>query len=1060
MQQVSAICVFAAALALTPVSFCFEDPNGFSEVPQLKGLKYRSIGPAWGGRVARAAGVPGDPSTYYAATAGGGVWKSTDGGITWKPVFDAQPVSSLGSLAIAASDPNVIYVGSGEANIRGNAAAGNGIYKTVDAGKNWTRVWKQEGQIGTLVVHPTNPDVAFAAVLGHAFGPNAERGVYRTTDGGKTWQQVLKKDENTGASDIALDPSNPKILFAGLWQARRYPWDMQSGGLGSGLYTSRDGGDTWTQIKDKGLPEGIWGKIGVAVAPSDPRRVYALIEAAEGGLFRSDDGGEKWTRVSKDRAIRQRAWYYSTLTVNPANPNEVWFPQVPMLRTIDGGKTLQYMPSSGRFAHGDHHDVWFDPKNPKRMIDANDGGVEVSTDGGETWFQPALPIAQFYHVSADNRVPYHVAGAMQDIGTAQGPSDSLSAAGINNTDWHGVGGGEAGHVVSDPADPNIVYAGEYGGIISFYDHRTGAARNVGAYPENPSGHGAEDLKYRFQWTAPIAGSPHDPKVIYHGGNVLFRTNDGGQTWQAISGDLTRNDKSKQKWAGGPITGDNTGVEVYCTIFAVAESPREKALIWAGSDDGLVHVTRDAGKTWKNVTTAMPGMPAWGTVSIIEPSHFDAGTAYVVVDNHRLDDSHPYLYKTTDYGASWTRLDATLPQDVYLHSVREDPTAKGLLYLGTERGVAYSNDEGKSWRSLRLNMPTVAVSDLIVKDDALVLATMGRSLWILDHLGPVRGMTPEVSAAPVYLFPAPATIAWNRAGRVRDRFSGDNPSNGAELHYLLKEPSKGEIKIEILDTSGAVIRTLSSTPETPAGLSDNIEAQIEAAKKAALKNEAGINVGVWDLRYKGAELIRNAKVDSGDPDKGPRVLPGTYTARLSVDGKTYTTPIKVAADPRDKATDAACQEQLKLALDARDAVSRITHMVNQLRSVKTQLAARNELLKDNPKAADLIKQSAALIEKVNHLEAELHNPSAEVVYDILAFQGGARLYSRIAYLYDGLLDGWGAPTQGMREVYADQKTELKKLDSTFKSLMDGDLNSANLIARKLDLPFIIVPDWSK
>ncbi|HEX6976716.1 MAG TPA: hypothetical protein VF147_20050, partial [Vicinamibacterales bacterium] len=564
---------------------------------EFKALKYRSIGPAAGGRVSRVTGIPGDPTTYYAATASGGVWKSTDAGATWSPIFDDQPISSIGSIAVSPSNPNVVYVGSGEANIRGNVAAGNGIYKSVDAGKTWTHVWKQEGQIGTMVVHPSNPDIAFAAVLGHAFGPNSERGVYRTLDGGKSWEQVLKKDADAGASDIAMDPSNPAILFAGFWQARRLPWDLVSGGPSSGLYVSRDGGNTWKQLTGNGLPEPNWGKVGVAVAPSDGRRVYALIEAEKGGLFRSDDGGENWELVNPSRALRQRAWYYSTITVNPVNADDLWFPQVPMLRSIDGGKTLKYIKG---IHHGDHHDIWIDPKDPKRMISANDGGVDITTNGGETWFAPPLPISQFYHVSTDTRTPYHVAGAMQDLGTAQGPSASLRGT-ISLGDWRPVGGGEAGHVVSDASDPNIVYAGEYLGIITRYDERTGESRNVSAWPENPSGHGSEDMKYRFQWTAPIAPSPHDPKVIYHGAQVIFRTVNGGQSWDVISPDLTRNDKAKQKWAGGPITGDNTGAEYYCTIFAIAESPLEKGLLWVGSDDGLVHVSRDAGRTWANVT---------------------------------------------------------------------------------------------------------------------------------------------------------------------------------------------------------------------------------------------------------------------------------------------------------------------------------------------------------------------------------------------------------------------------------------------------------------------------
>jgi photosystem II stability/assembly factor-like uncharacterized protein len=731
LRPLALIVSISGLIALSIFQDSSAQSNALKETAELKNLKYRLLGPAWGGRVSRAVGVPGEP-VFYMATASGGVWKSNDNGITWASIWDDQPISSIGSIAVAASDSNVIYVGSGEANIRGNVAAGNGIYKSTDAGKTWKHVWKQEGQIGMMAVHPSNADVAFAAVLGHAFGPNAERGVYRTKDGGKTWEQVLKKNENTGASDVAIDPSNPNIVFAGLWEARRYPWDLKSGGPGSGLYISRDGGDTWTQLdgkeKGKGLPEGIWGKVGLAIAPSDGNRVYALIEAEKGGLFRSDNGGETWSLATPSRLIRQRAWYYSTITVHPANPNEVWFPNVPMVKTIDGGKTLELVRG---IHHGDHHDAWFDPKNPKRTITANDGGVDISSDGGKTWYAPALPIAQFYHVSADNRVPFSVAGSMQDIGTTQGPSNSLRGGGIRNTDWHGVGGGEAGWVVSDWADPNIVYAGEYGGIFTRYDHRTRQARNVTVFPDDPSGHGAADFKYRFQWTAPIHVSPHDAKVIYHGGNVLFKTTDGGQTWTTISPDLSRNDRTKQQWAGGPITGDNTGVEVYCTIFCVAESPVQKDLVWAGTDDGLVHITRDGGKTWKNLTSALPGIPEWATVSMIEASRHDAGTAYIVVDNHRLDDMKPYLYKTSDFGATWTRLDSSLPRDVYLHAIREDAKDRNLLYLGTERGVNYSMDGGKTWQPLKLNLPTVAVHDLAVKENTLVVGTHGRSIWAYD-----------------------------------------------------------------------------------------------------------------------------------------------------------------------------------------------------------------------------------------------------------------------------------------------------------------------------------------
>jgi photosystem II stability/assembly factor-like uncharacterized protein len=1021
---------------------------------EFKGLKYRLIGPAAGGRVSRAAGVPGDPTTYWAATASGGVWKSTDGGFTWNSVFDSQPISSTGSLAIAPSDPNIVYVGSGEANIRGNVAAGNGIYKTTDAGKTWTHVWKQEGQIGTMVVHPTNPDIAFAAVLGKAFGPNPERGVYRTRDGGKTWQQVLKKDENTGASDIAMDPSNPSILFAGLWQARRTPWDLTSGGPGSGLYVSRDGGDTWKQLKESGLPDGIWGKVGVAVAPSNGNRVYALIEAEHGGLFRSNNGGESWELASGDRAIRQRAWYYTTLTVNPANQEEVWFPQVPMLRTIDGGKTLQYMDG---FHHGDHHDLWIDPKNPRRLIAANDGGIDISLNAGQTWFSPPIPISQFYHVSVDTSLPYRVAGAIQDWGTAQGPS--LNTRGrIALADWYGVGGGEAGYVVSDWSDPNIIYAGEYLGIITRYDQRTGEARNVSAWPDNPSGWGGEAMKYRFQWTAPIHVSPHDPKVVYHGAQVIFRTTNGGQSWEPISPDLTRNDKSKQKWSGGPITGDNTGVETWGTVFAIAESPKQKGLIWAGSDDGRVHVTRDAGQTWTDVTGGMPGAPKLGTISVIEPSPFDAATAYVVIDNHRLDDNHPYLYKTSDYGKSWKPLHSKLPADVYLHSVREDPARRGQLYLGTERGVMFSTDEGATWRSLQLNLPTVAVHDLVVKNDDLVVGTHGRSVYVLDDLTPIREMTPAILDAGVHLFAVPDATRWRLGeGHWGSRYGAfANPPLGASIYYYLQEKTKDEVKIEILDSSNRLVKTLSSVPR-PSDKSDD-EDDTEDLKKAALPVDAGVQRAVWDLTWEGAKKIVGAKIDTGDPAEGPRAVPGKYTVRLTTAGKTLTQPLTIVPDPREKASQADLEAQLAFALRVRDAITKLTGVVDALRSVKDQLAARKKALeprKSESGVAELLKSGDALAEKIDALEAKLHNPKAQVTYDILAERGGARLYSRLSPLLMWTASGGdGTPTEGMKQVLTQLEQEFAPLERESQTLLSKDLADVNARAKALGLEYVI------
>jgi photosystem II stability/assembly factor-like uncharacterized protein len=1072
---------FVVLLVALPTAQADGEPKGGP--PEFKHLKYRPIGPAVGGRVSRAAGVPGDPLTYYAATASGGVWKSSDGGARWKPIFDEQPTASIGSLAIAPSDPNVIYVGSGEANIRGNVAPGNGIYKSTDAGKTWKHVWNQVGQIGTMVVHPTNPDIAFAAVLGHAFGPNPERGVYRTTDGGKTWQRVLFKDVDTGASDVCLDPSNPRIVFAGLWQTRRRPWELTSGGPGSGLYMSHDGGDSWKQLVNresaddgpgKGLPEGIWGKTGVAIAPSDGRRVYALIEAEKGGLYRSDDGGETWSLASGARILRQRSWYYSTLTIDPRNPDVVWCPQVPMLRSIDGGKTFQRVKG---LHHGDNHDIWIDPRNPRRLIGSNDGGVNISVDGGESWFAPLLPIAQFYHVAVDNDLPYHVSGAMQDLGTAWGPSNSLTGGGISTGDWHDIGGGEAGHTAHDPSDSNIIYAGEYGGYISRFDRRTGQARNISIYPYNPSGHGGEDLRYRFQWTAPILVSPHDPKVIYHAANVLFKTSDGGNHWAAISPDLTRNDKSKQKWSGGPITGDNTGVEIYDTIFAVAESLKQKDVIWAGSDDGWVHVTRDGGKTWNRVSDGMPSLPAWATVSCIEPSPFDPATAYVTVDAHRLDDQRPYLYKTSDFGQTWKSLAATLPQDDYLHAVREDPARQGMLYLGTEHGVTYSVDDGVTWRQLKLNLPTVAVHDLRVKNNDLVLGTHGRSVWIFDDLTPLRAMAPQIAAAEVFLFPVQPSVAFHYRPPFFGRPAGQNPPSGAVLAYFLKKKPTTDIKMEIVDSQGKLVTTLEGKAKkkpTPADLQlkeiegpgakseeegdDDPDAPEERTKKTKLTLEEGVNRVAWDLRYKGADKIKGAKMDQGDPEVGPLALPGKYTARLTVNGKTLTTNFDVLPDPRQRSLDMSpLAEQLTFALQVRDDLDQLTRVVQQIRSVRKQLQAQNQLLKEDKKAEPLLKPSRDLIARLNALEAKLHNPKAEVTYDILAMKGGAQLYSQYGMLFEFLKDGDGPPTQGMREVYAENARQLKELVAEWQSLRSGDLTRLNELAKNLAIPTVIVTE---
>jgi len=1042
-----------------------EDQGG---PPVFRELKYRTIGPAAGGRTCRSCGVPGNPLVYYTATASGGIWKTTDGGLNWKPIFDNQAVSSVGAIAVAPSEPNTVYAGTGEANIRGNVAPGDGIYKSVDGGKTWKHVWKQEGQIGQVIIHPTNPDIAFAAVLGKAFGPNPQRGVYRTTDGGKTWQQVLARDADTGASDICFDPGNPKILFAGLWQARRRPWEFTSGGPGSGLYVSRDGGDTWKRLGGagvpkeqlKGLPEGIYGRVGVAVAPSDGRRVYALIEAEKGGLYRSDDGGDSWRLVNGARYLLQRVWYFGTVHVDLRNPDVVWCPNVPLLRSIDGGQTFKRVKGPH---HGDHHDLWIDPHDPKRMIDSNDGGVDISTNGGETWASPMLPICQFYHIRCDNRVPYRVMGNMQDLGTASGPSNSLSSEGISLCEWHSVGGGETGVAVPDPSDPNIVYAGEYGGYISRYDHRTRQARNVSVLPTNTSGHGAADLRYRLNWTAPILISPHDPKTIYHGGNVLFRTTDGGQTWQAVSPDLTRNDRDKQKWSGGPLTGDNTGAEYYCTLFALAESPRVPGLLWAGSDDGRVHVSRDGGKSWTDVTKNIPGLPEWGTVSGIEASHFDDGTAYVVVDAHLIDDPRPYLWKTADYGKTWTRLSAKLPADEYLHVVREDPKRRGLLFVGSERGVWYSVDDGAGWEQLKLNLPTVGVTDLVIKDNDLVVGTNGRSVWIFDDLTPLRELTPQVAGQGAYLFAVQPAVRWRYHGRgfsdEPKNTEGQNPPRGAIINYYLKQKPKGPITLEVIDARGNVVAAFDSRDEDepPEDAPDPVQ---DRTKKRVLPTAPGVNRVAWDLRYAGARLIPGAKFDWGQPLRGPLVLPGTYALKLTVDGQTLSGVVKVEPDPRGTVPAADLEAQLKMTLAVREDISRLSDLVVRLRAVRGQLRQRSELLKDNAAAAGLVKQARELADRLDDLEAKLHNPRAEVVYDILAQKGGAKVYSQLIALFEYLNEGDGPVTQGIRDEYAAQGKELKQSEAAFQTLLTEDLAKLNDLAKKLEVPAVIVPAGAK
>ncbi|NJD30373.1 MAG: glycosyl hydrolase [Gammaproteobacteria bacterium] len=1039
---------------------------------ELGALEFRAVGPAISGRATRVAGVPGDPLTYYVAFAQGGIWKSENAGRDWKPVFDDQPTNSIGSLAIAPSDPNVIYAGGGEANIRGNVAWGTGIFKSSDAGKSWQQVWKTRGQIGTMAVDPRNPDIAFAAVLGSPFGPNKDRGVYRTTDGGKTWKQVLFKDDRTGASDVALDPNNPRIVFAGLWQTQRQPWVMTSGGPGSGLYRSTDGGDTWEQVKENGLPGGEWGKVGVRVAPSNSNIVYALIEAKDGGLYRSSDGGENWELASDHRSLRQRAWYYTCLTIDPTNPDIVWFPQVPLLRTMDGGRTIVSVDAK---IHGDHHDIWIDPRDPRRMMSGNDGGIGISIDGGATWDWPAMPTPQFYNIDVDDRWPYHVGGTIQDWGTASGPAFTLrrggdeGGSGPNLGDFYAVGGGEAGDFVYDRGAPGTIYAGEYGGYISYYQEGSGNFRNVGIYPYDASGTPPKELKYRFQWTAPIAASPHDPKVLYHGANVLFRTTDRGATWQAISPDLTRDDKSKQQWSGGPITGDITGVETYDTIFSIAESPVTAGQIWVGTDDGLVHLTRDGGKSWTNVTPKK--LPEWGTVEAIEPSRRDAGTAYVVVDARRLNDPRPYLFRTRDYGASWEQLGKGLPDDQHLFVVREDPTNADLLYVGAERGLFMSRDGGASFFDIRNNLPAVGVADIEVRHDDLVLGTR-RGIWILDDITALRAFDPSVKSEPVHLFPSRKAYRARLEARwdsLVDKVSSNAPYGMNVTYWLKDEPPKGpegtkpspddpnELRLEIYDAQGTLVRTLSSVPKPDRYRKDDPDEPKEPNKPALTKKQ-GLNRVQWDLRAEGAKRPPDAKVDAGDPEQGPLVLPGKYTLKLKYAGQTYTTTGEVAADPRSTVSADELRANYEFARRAGAAIDRLEHDIETVRAVRAQAETISKLTAKNAAATGLHTAADAVVKRCDEIERRMHNPDAQVVYDVLAGrEGGAKLYSQLSSLYSSIGDSDYPPTQGQREQLEANLQALSAIESELQGIRSGELAKLEAQASALGTPHVIVPE---
>jgi photosystem II stability/assembly factor-like uncharacterized protein len=904
---------------------------------------------------------------------------------------------------------------------------------------------KDTRHIPRVLIDPRNPDVVLVAALGHAFAPSTERGVFRTTDGGKTWTKVLYVDDHTGATDLAYAPSNPLIVFAAMYQVERQPWAFSSGGAGSGLYRSNDGGVTWKKLEGHGLPAGVLGKIGVSVSGADPGRVYALIEAEKGGLYRSDDGGEKWERTNDDERYRQRAWYFSHVFADPRNADTLYVLNTGMFRSTDAGKTFTLLAAP----HGDHHGLWIDPANPQRMINGDDGGATISIDGGKNW-TPQLnqPTAQFYHVAADNRFPYYLFGAQQDnTPVATQAWSDFGLIGMRN--WYEVAGAESAFMAPDPRDGNIVYsAGQ--GVIRF-DKHTEQGLDISPWPIDSAGHGVGDFPHRFQWTDPILFSPHDPGIIYTTGEVVFKTTNQGKSWTVISPDLTRNDKSKQKASGGPITEDNTSVEYYGTIFALAESPVEKGLLWAGSDDGLIHITRDGGGSWQNVTP--PSMPEWGTVSLIDASPHTAGAAYAAVDRHKLDDFKPYIFKTADYGKTWALAVSGIPDGDYVHAVREDPKRRGLLYAGTETGVYFSIDDGAHWQKLRLNLPAVPVHDLVVKDDDLAVATHGRAFWILDDLTPLRTLAPPDADAAAKLYPPRPAYRLRMPDSVDRRSpAGENPPPGAMVYYYFKAAPKEEVKLEILDAQGATVKTYSSAKkEEDSGPAEWPDVQ---HLSETLPVDEGLNRFAWNLRYEDPVKVPGNFYEADIPPKGPMALPGAYQVRLTVAGQSQTAPLELRPDPRIAISAADLEKQFDLERQIARRLTALHNAVNGIRGLRAQLNGLEQRYKNapgwqavKPLADELLKRITAVEDKI--IQSKMKSTEGDLRYPTM-------IDEQLIYLNWSVDSTDAAPSDGQQQLFTDLSSRLQEQLVAWDGILSRDLTTLNRTAEEKKLSLVGIP----
>ena len=1051
--------IIALALFTTPL---------YAQSELLKQLQYRSIGPYRGGRSAAVTGVPSQPFVYYYGSTGGGVWKSTDGGINWESVSDNSVfgTGSVGAIAVADSDPNTVYVGMGESPIRGNVSHGDGVYKSTDAGKTWKRVGLEDTrQIARIRIHPKNPDLVYVAALGHVWGPNDQRGVFRSKDGGKTWERVLSRGNRAGAIDLIIDPSNPNILYAGFWEVYRKPWTLESGGPGGGIFKSTDGGDTWNELtRNNGLPKGTVGKVGIAVSPVNSDRIWAIVEAEDGGVFRSDNGGTSWTRVNEERRLRQRAWYYTRIYADPKNVDSVYVLNTGFYRSNDGGRT--FTPIG--VPHGDNHDLWIAPDDPNRMIESNDGGSNVSFNGGRSWTEQDQPTAQFYRVALDNDFPYNVYGAQQDNSTVRIASRNTEG-GIGTSDWYDVGGGESGWIAPSPKDSQIVFAGSYGGLTTRSDHRTGQQRDINPYPNNPMGAGADVLKYRFQWNFPLLFSPHDPNKLYTAANVLFMSTDEGSSWQVISPDLTRNDKSKQASSGGPITKDNTSIEYYGTIFAVMESPVQAGTIWTGSDDGLVQLTRDGGKNWSNVTPDKNIMPEWIQINSLEASPHDPATAYIAATMYKWDDNKPYLYRTNDYGKTWKKITNGIPETTFTRVIREDPNKRGLLYAGTETGMYVSFDNGDHWQSMQLNLPIVPITDLAIqkREKELVVATQGRAFWILDDLPVLHEMMDAggfSAAGETRLYKPKESYRMPGGGFTLGPTAtlGRNPANGVVVYYSLKAKPTADVDLEFLDSGGKSIRKFTArvkragegaaAAQAPAGPPMGEGGFGGGGAPPPVPVEVGLNRFVWDTRYPDAVRFPGMILWAGET-RGPKLPPGTYQVKLTVEGKSYTQNFEIKSDPRLTTTPADYAKQLELGLKIRDKLSETHNAIIQIRDVRKQVDDLLKRVAGQPNFKVVNDAGTALNKKLTTIEEALYQTKNQSSQDPLNFP--IRLNNKLAALGGVVGSAEAAPTAQSYVVYDEVVTQIDAELRKLAQLMQTDVPAFNQLVRDQNIPAVVI-----